>query len=124
MCGIFSTMPEVVLLFPQSPKALPMHDLEAIELVAKRLAAIGEPTRIRIIDLLVSGTKSVSEIATLLRIEIVNVSHHLGVMKNSGIVKEKKRGRFVDYSLHPDLFQESKGKTVAELDWCRVTLAK
>jgi ArsR family transcriptional regulator, nickel/cobalt-responsive transcriptional repressor len=101
-----------------------MYDQEATELAAKRLAAIGEPTRIRIIDLLMAGTKSVTELATQLKLEIVNVSHHLGVLSNSGIVKGKKRGRFVDYSLHPEIFKESKGGTVAELGWCQVKIGK
>ena len=101
-----------------------MTDIELAERCAKQLMAIGEPSRIRIIDCLRTGTKSVTELATLLKIEIVNISHHLGVLKNAGIVKDKKRGRFVDYTLHPEIFKETKGVTVAELGWCQLQLSK
>lgn len=101
-----------------------MTDIEPAELTAKRLQAIGGATRIRIIDVLLSGTKSVGELATILKVEIVNISHHLSVLQNAGIIKGKKRGRFVDYTLNAEIFKETKGGMEAELGWCRMTLGK
>jgi DNA-binding transcriptional ArsR family regulator len=37
------------------------------------------------------------------------VSHHLGVLRSSGVVKDKKVGRFVYYMLNPDLVSKSGG---------------
>jgi ArsR family transcriptional regulator len=100
-----------------------MTDIELAEKCAKQLQAIAEPSRIRIIDCLRSGSKNVTELATLLRVEIVNVSHHLGVLKNAGIVTDKKRGRFVDYSLNAKLFSnDSHNNTNADLGWCKIEI--
>ena len=48
-----------------------------------------------------TGSKNVTELAKLLNVEIVNVSHHLGVLRQAGLVQDEKHGRFVVYSLHP-----------------------
>jgi ArsR family transcriptional regulator, nickel/cobalt-responsive transcriptional repressor len=90
---------------------------------ADMFAALGEPHRIQIINFLRSGSRNVTELAKLLKIEIVNVSHHLSVLRSSGLVHDEKRGRFVIYSLHPDYFKTEKNKpTLLELGWCRVEI--
>ena len=86
-------------------------------------AALGEPHRIQIIDHLRSGSRNVTELAKLLNVEIVNVSHHLGILRSSGLVRDEKRGRYVIYSLHPDYFITEKNMpTLLELGWCRVEI--
>src|ERR1700712_4098968 len=90
---------------------------------AERLQAIAEPNRIRIIDCLLTGEKNVTELAKLLGVEIVNVSHHLGVLRQAGLVEDKKDGRFVIYSLHPGFFKTTGKGTSVELGWCRVDIA-
>ncbi|CAN5312737.1 hypothetical protein BH11PLA2_BH11PLA2_41790 [soil metagenome] len=47
---------------------------------SKLLQAVAEPNRIRIIDALRTGSKNVTELARLMNVEIVNVSHHLSGM--------------------------------------------
>jgi len=37
----------------------------------------------------------------------VNVSHHLNVLRNSKLIRGKKHGRFVNYSLTPGLLEEA-----------------
>jgi len=63
------------------------------------LQALGEPTRLNIVRLLSAGPSNVTEIATALQTEIVNTSHHLGVMRSAGVLQDRKDGRFVIYSL-------------------------
>ena len=63
------------------------------------LAAIGEPTRLTIIRTLAIGEKTVTELAKACKSEVVNVSHHLGVMRTAGLVKCDRDGRFMRYSL-------------------------
>jgi ArsR family transcriptional regulator len=79
-------------------------DLQA-DLCARRLRAVADPDRLRIIQCLRGGPKNVGEIAAVLGAEIVNVSHHLGVLRNANMVQDHKEGRYVVYQLHPDLFQ-------------------
>jgi ArsR family transcriptional regulator len=100
-----------------------MTETKDAEICARRLQAIAEPNRIRIIDCLRTGSKNVTELATLLRVEIVNVSHHLGVLKAAGLVEDKKRGRFVDYTLHPSFFKNDENNaTHVDLKWCKIEI--
>jgi ArsR family transcriptional regulator len=90
---------------------------------AERLQAIAEPNRIRLIECLLTGEKNVTQLAKLLGVEIVNVSHHLGVLRQAGLVEDKKDGRFVIYSLHPGYFKTESAKiTSVELGWCKVEI--
>jgi len=101
-----------------------MTDPKKAKRCADRLQGIAEPTRIRIIDCLLSGPKNVSELAKMLKVEIVNVSHHLGVMRQAGLVEDEKQGRFVIYSLHPDFStKKSGGSTTLELGWCTLNIS-
>jgi ArsR family transcriptional regulator len=90
---------------------------------ANLLQALAEPNRIRIIDCLRGGSKNVTELAKLLDVEIVNVSHHLGVLRTAGLVEDKKDGRFVVYSLHPKHFHlDPEHATMLDLGWCRIEI--
>jgi ArsR family transcriptional regulator len=84
---------------------LSMQDDLQADQCARRLRAVADPDRLRIIQCLRDGPKNVGEIAAALGAEIVNVSHHLGVLRNANMVQDSKQGRFVLYQLHPDLFQ-------------------
>ncbi len=100
-----------------------MTDPKQAKLVADLLQAIAEPNRIRIIDCLRTGSKNVTELAKLLTCEIVNISHHLGVLRQAGLVNDEKDGRFVIYTLHPGIFNnESPKATYMDLGWCRIEI--
>ena len=86
------------------------------------LSGIAEPNRIQIIDVLRTGPKSVTEIAKALKIEIVNASHHLSVLRNAGLVENRKDGRFMIYSLDPK-FVAGNSSTTIDLGWCKVEIA-
>jgi ArsR family transcriptional regulator len=95
---------------------------KAAKQCADSLSGIAEPSRIQIIDFLRTGPKNVTEIAKALKAEIVNVSHHLGVMRAAGLVENKKDGRFVICTLDPK-FSDSKSGLTLDLGWCKVTIA-
>ena len=63
------------------------------------LSAIGEPTRLTILRALTAGDMTVTEVARACGTEIVNVSHHLKIMKRAGLVTHTREGRFIRYSL-------------------------
>lgn len=97
--------------------------MEQAKAVADLLMAIAEPNRIQIIDVLRTGPKHVTELSRILKQEVVNVSHHLSVMRNTGLVIDDKRGRFVIYSLHPSVFNcEDPRQTVIDLKWCQLNI--
>jgi hypothetical protein len=80
-----------------------MKSLEDFEQCAQRLKALADPERLRIMSCLLAGGKNVGDLATELQDEIVRVSHHLGVLRNAGLVNAEKQGRFVFYSLAPEV---------------------
>lgn len=88
---------------------------------AELLQAIAEENRLRIIQCLTDGPKNVTELHKILNEPIVNVSHHLGVLKNKNLVKAEKKGRFVVYSLSSDYFRVHATKgTNLDLGRCTV----
>ena len=68
---------------------------------AERLKALADGERLRILQALFCGSKNVSEITAELRGDLVNISHHLGVLRRAKIVKSQRQGRFVVYTLNP-----------------------
>jgi DNA-binding transcriptional ArsR family regulator len=91
---------------------------------ARALRALADPERLRIVNCLRGGARNVSELAALLDAEIVNVSHHLGVLRHAGLVLDEKQGRFVVYRLHPDVFSVGGSGEHLDLGCCRLELPK
>jgi len=70
-----------------------------VELVARRFRVIGEPMRIRLLDRLRDGEASVLELAEALDSSQQNVSKHLGVLHEAGIVSRRKDGTHAYYAI-------------------------
>ncbi len=71
-----------------------------LENMAGRLRAIAHPMRIAIIEMLTKEEElSVTEIYNRLEIEQASASHHLNIMKNKGVLKSKRDGKKIFYSL-------------------------
>lgn len=71
-----------------------------LEQMAGRLRAIAHPMRIAIIEMLSKESQlSVTEIYSRLEIEQAAASHHLNIMKNKGVLKSKRDGKKIFYSL-------------------------
>ena len=79
----------------------PLPD-DLVELIARRFRALAEPTRIKLLDRLRDGEASVFELTELLGSSQQNVSKHLGVLHQAGIVGRRRRGNFVLYSIVDD----------------------
>ena len=69
---------------------------------ANIMKALSNPVRLRIIDLLSSGEKCVCEIFKELDLEQSHISKNLTVLKKAGIIKDRKNGLNVYYSLKID----------------------
>lgn len=67
--------------------------------LAKLLKALSNPFRLEIIEMLSQGEKSVEGIVQTTSLAFANASQHLQVLKNSNIVKSRKEGHYVYYSL-------------------------
>ena len=102
-----------------------MRDRLQSDACARYLKALADPERLRIVQCLQHGPKNVSELANLLRAELANVSHHLGVLRHAGLVCDEKQGKFVVYSLDPEIFhRDDQGRLPDAIDFgcCRLEL--
>jgi DNA-binding transcriptional ArsR family regulator len=73
-----------------------------VELVAQRFRVIGEPMRIRILDRLREGEATVAELTEHLATSQQNVSKHLGVLHQAGILSRRKDGTSTLYAIADD----------------------
>ena len=80
--------------------ALP-HPLpeDLAELIARRFRALGDPLRVRMLDLLRSRELSVTSLAEQLGAGQQNVSKHLAVLTDAGMVARRKDGTHVYYRI-------------------------
>jgi DNA-binding transcriptional ArsR family regulator len=70
---------------------------KAYENQAAFLKALGQPTRLQILDLLKNGERCVCEIFPAINQEQANVSKHLSILKQTGILDSRKEGLRVIY---------------------------
>lgn len=75
-----------------------VHD-ETYQLKALIIKAIAHPSRLMIIDALAEGEKCVCDLQAIVGSDMSTVSKHLSVMKAAGIVRDRKAGLQVFYSL-------------------------
>ena len=93
----------------------------ASDLCAQRLKALADKERLRIVEVLRGGSRNVSQIARDVGGEMANVSHHLRILKRTGIVRACKQGRYVEYSLDPQVFSgQSAASKQLDLGCCKL----
>jgi DNA-binding transcriptional ArsR family regulator len=72
---------------------------QAIELVARRFAVLGEPMRLRLLRALFDGEKNVHTLVRLTGGTQTNVSRHLHTLTEAGLLSRRKDGLEVYYSI-------------------------
>lgn len=65
------------------------------------LKAVGEPTRLRLLNLLRQGSICVCDLQAVLKIPQPTISRHLAALKNAGLVVDARSATRVIYSLAP-----------------------
>jgi DNA-binding transcriptional ArsR family regulator len=68
--------------------------------------ALANPTRREVLDLLLSGPRTVADIAAHFDMARPSVSEHLKVLKDGGLVAENRQGRFRYYAVEPEPLRE------------------
>jgi DNA-binding transcriptional ArsR family regulator len=82
---------------------------QQVETIAGRSRALGEPTRVRILEVLAQGEQPVGVIAATVDSLQSTVSKHLQVLFHAGLVERRRSASAVIYSIaDPEL-----------LEWCR-----
>ena len=86
------------------------QDAATVRALADLFSILGDPTRVRIVDVLAEGELCVCDIATEVGISESAVSHQLRLMRGMRIVRGRRAGRCVYYTLDDqhvlDLFQQ------------------
>jgi DNA-binding transcriptional ArsR family regulator len=71
----------------------------ALAQIALRFRALGDPTRIRILEALSIGEQPVSQVVKALKVDQSNISKHLQVLFHAGLVRRQRAANTVLYSL-------------------------
>jgi ArsR family transcriptional regulator len=73
--------------------------------VARWFHALSDETRIRIVDLLASGEKCVCDLQDAVGAAQSRLSFHLRVLREAGLVSDRKQGRWNFYSLRHEVLE-------------------
>ena len=78
------------------------HDIETLYNMADLFKIFSDSTRIRILDILIKGELCVQDIADSLQMTQSAISHQLRVLKQAHLVKSRRDGKTIYYSLADD----------------------
>ncbi len=78
-------------------------------MVSKFFKALADQTRRKILKLLRGSDMTAGEIADHFNITKPSISHHLNILKQSGLVLDERKGQYIVYSLNMTVFQEVMG---------------
>jgi DNA-binding transcriptional ArsR family regulator len=86
---------------------------ESAVALAETFRLLGDPTRVRLLDALAAGELCVCDLATLLDHTVSAVSHQLRLLRGLRLVRARREGRMVFYSLDDhhihDLLAQARG---------------
>lgn len=89
------------------------------------LKALGEESRLRILKMLMSRERSVNEVADNLGMTQYNVSKHLRILREAGLLETAKQGQQRLYSLAADFRSHlAENKNVLDLGCCTFDFSK
>lgn len=77
-----------------------------MELVARRFAVLGEPMRLRLLQVLMEGESSVGSLAAAVGSSQANVSRHLQTLADAGMLARRKEGLQVFYAIGDPMVHE------------------
>ena len=77
-----------------------------LETAANRFHALSDPTRLRILMQLAGGERCVCELTGELEAAKSRLSFHLRTLKDAGLVRDRREGRWVYYALEPEVLGE------------------
>ena len=90
-------------------------ELEFIHEMAEFFKIFGDGTRIRILQTLLEGEKNVGDLAEVLEMSQSAVSHQLRVLRQNDLVKYRKEGKVVFYSLDDEHVENVLQQVIAHL---------
>src|SRR5882724_5665053 len=98
-------------------KALVPFRFGSLARAASWFRALGDETRLQIIDRLSEGEQCVCDLTDLLETKQSLLSFHLKILKDAGILNDRREGRWVYYALNPEAVEKLE-RFVGELKTC------
>lgn len=89
---------------------------EALQLVADRFKVLSDPTRLGILQVLQAGPAPVSRLVEASGTSQPNISKHLKILQTGGLVKRKRQGNQVIYSIADPMIFELCGLVCSSLE--------
>ncbi len=86
---------------------------------AELLKALADETRLEVVKRLIDGPQNVGQLNSDLQVEQTLLSHHLKVLRESGIVEARRDGKAVRYRLSPAVESKRRGKVI-DLGCCQL----
>ena len=83
-----------------------MNGVTATDQLSVVFAALADPTRREILNLLKDGKRSAGEISERFDISAAAVSRHLSVLKDADLVEDTREGKFIFYELNVSVLEE------------------
>jgi ArsR family transcriptional regulator, lead/cadmium/zinc/bismuth-responsive transcriptional repressor len=96
-----STYEHLLIYSDMTPSRRPLSDASALAL-ADTFKVLGDTTRVRILDALSRSELCVCDIARLVRLSESAVSHQLRLLRDTRLVRTRRKGRRVFYTLDDD----------------------
>ncbi len=88
---------------------------ETLEKMAETLKAIAHPVRLQIVSILMSGERSVGELVRALGTKQSLTSQQLSILKSRGVLRSRRNGNVVYYSLHNQGMKNIMASILAEI---------
>jgi len=78
------------------------------EKISEICKALGEPTRLKIINLLTNGEQCACRLLDEFHITQPTLSHHMKILSKTGLVSVRREGKWAYYSIHCCMFKDFK----------------
>lgn len=85
---------------------MPSLITHGVEQAVRRFHALADETRLQIIERLCDGERCVCDLSGMLGTAQSLLSFHLKTLKDAGILRDRREGRWVYYSLNPEAIAE------------------
>ena len=90
----------------EARSSVPGLSVPLSEVKAELFKALAHPARVRALEVLVEGERTVGELQPLVGIESSHLSQQLGVLRRAGLVTSRKEGSSVHYAIRDPLVAE------------------
>ncbi|HNP27419.1 MAG: winged helix-turn-helix transcriptional regulator [Nitrospira sp.] len=87
---------------------------------SSKLKVLSDPTRLAVLESLMTGSKNVGELMEQLDVEQSLLSHHLAVLRDNGLVEATREGKTMIYQLPEQVADSTSGKAI-NLGCCKIS---